>query len=48
MNSQFNISNSIQYSNSNRIENRKNDIGLTVSFLMDSSNNEDRADNVII
>lgn len=40
MNSQFNISNSIQYSNSNRIENRKNDIGLTVSFLMDSSNNE--------
>jgi hypothetical protein len=40
MNSQFNISNSIQYSNSNRIENRKNDIGLTVSFLMDSSNND--------
>lgn len=40
MNSQFNISNSIRCSNSNWIENRKNDIGLTISFLMDSSNNE--------
>ena len=40
MNSQLNNSDYTKHSNSNWIEERKNDIGITSSFLMDSSNNE--------
>ena len=40
MNSQLNKSDYTKHSNSNWIEKRKNDIGLTDYFLMDSSNNE--------
>ena len=40
MNSQLNKLDYTKHSNSNWIEKRKNDIGLTDSFLMDSSNNE--------
>ena len=40
MNSQSNNSDYTKHSNSNWIEERKNNIGITSSFLMDSSNNE--------
>ena len=40
MNSQLNKLDNTKHSNSNWIEERKNGIGLTDSFLMDSSNNE--------
>lgn len=40
MNSQLNKLDYTKHSNSNWIEKRKNGIGLTDSFLMDSSNNE--------
>ena len=40
MNSHLNNSDYTKHSNSNWIEERKNDIGITSSFLMDSLNNE--------
>ena len=40
MNSQLNKLDYTKHSNSNWIEERKNGIGLTDFFLMDSSNNE--------